>query len=32
MNLAIIFPMKNFSNQYIISLFVAENKEDKLKN
>jgi hypothetical protein len=32
MNLDIIFLLKNFSNRYIISLFVAENRDDKFKN
>jgi hypothetical protein len=32
MNLEIIFSLKNFSNRYIISLFVAEIKESKFKN
>jgi hypothetical protein len=32
MNLEIIFSLKNFSNRYIISLFVAEIRENELKN
>jgi hypothetical protein len=32
MNLTIIFYGKNFSNRYIITLFVAENKENIFKN
>lgn len=31
MNFFIIFSLKNFSNRFIITLFVAENKQNKLK-
>ncbi|MDR0394887.1 MAG: hypothetical protein LBH77_06985 [Tannerella sp.] len=30
-NFFIIFSLKNFSDQFIIALFVAENKQNKLK-
>jgi hypothetical protein len=31
MNFFIIFLLKNFSNQFIITLFAGENKQNKLK-